>query len=531
MGGGVHDVLDCLKRMHSENPNFYFAIQGDHDPSIANIFWADAASRINYTYFGDTVIFDTSFRTKGYKVPFATFTGINHHGQPVLFGCSLLLNESEAAYIWLFQTWLNAMSGQTPVSITTEPDGFVQKAVSEVLPNTRLRYSKWGMFRETQNRLGHVYQSHPTFEAEFKKCVNGSETIGEFESQWGMLLEQYYLMNDDWMRSVYDARRQWVPVYMRDTFFGELCAEGYEGRNLCFDGFLTADTTLQVLIKQYEKAAASWHEKELQADEDTSNALPMLKTPSPMEKQAAKFYTRKIFMKFQDELVETMANSATELEESETATSFRVAKFGDGHRSHIVSFNSLETNASCSCQMFEFSGIVCRHVLAVYRAKNVLTLPSKYLLKRWSRNAKGGAILDERSMQETVNSQQPLTTRYNNLRLQAIKFVEDGAKSIHVYNVAMTALQEAAKKVADMKNQGVGITQGGSPANGDHPTASGKPVEEKVKKIQELTAELENTNKRCEVYRANLLAVLKDMEDQKLQLSVKVQNARLSLKE
>lgn len=55
--------------------------------------------------------------------------------------------------------------------------------------------------------------------------------------------------------------------------------------------------------------------------------------------------------------------------------------------------------------------------------------------------------------------------------------------------------------------------------------------EEKVKKIQELTAELENTNKRCEVYRANLLAVLKDMEDQKLQLSVKVQNARLSLKE
>lgn len=55
--------------------------------------------------------------------------------------------------------------------------------------------------------------------------------------------------------------------------------------------------------------------------------------------------------------------------------------------------------------------------------------------------------------------------------------------------------------------------------------------EEKSKKIQELTTELENTNKRCEVYRANLLAVLKDMEDQKLKLSVKVHNARFSLKE
>lgn len=55
--------------------------------------------------------------------------------------------------------------------------------------------------------------------------------------------------------------------------------------------------------------------------------------------------------------------------------------------------------------------------------------------------------------------------------------------------------------------------------------------DEKKKKIRELTVALESTNQRCEVYRTNLLAILKDMEDQKLKLSVKVQNARLSLKE
>lgn len=55
--------------------------------------------------------------------------------------------------------------------------------------------------------------------------------------------------------------------------------------------------------------------------------------------------------------------------------------------------------------------------------------------------------------------------------------------------------------------------------------------DEKEKKIRELTMELESTNQRCEVYRANLLAVLRDMEEQKLKLSVKVQNARLGLKE
>ncbi|XLR59055.1 hypothetical protein HN51_013419 [Arachis hypogaea] len=56
-------------------------------------------------------------------------------------------------------------------------------------------------------------------------------------------------------------------------------------------------------------------------------------------------------------------------------------------------------------------------------------------------------------------------------------------------------------------------------------------AEEKQKKIRELTAELETTNQRCKVYSANLLAVLRDMEEQKMNLSVKVQNVRLSLKE
>ncbi|KAL2940386.1 Protein FAR1-RELATED SEQUENCE 9 [Bienertia sinuspersici] len=279
------------------------------------------------------------------------------------------------------------------------------------------------MFRETQTHLGHVYQSHPTFEVEFRKCVNESETIEEFESRWEILLGQYYLMDDGWMQSVYNARRQWVPVYVRDTFFGELFDEGSEGTDLYFNGFITADTTLEGLIKQYEIAVASWHQKELQADEDTSNTMPMLKTPSPMEKQAANVYTRKIFSKFQEELVETLANP------------------------------------------------------------------------------------------------------------EAMKFVEEGAKSIHVYNVAMNALQEAAEKVAVVKNEGNAVTQAGSLANGDKEVASGRSLEEKVRKIHELTAELENTNKRCEVYRANLLAVLKDMEDQKLKLSVKAQNARLSLRE
>ncbi|KAJ0010859.1 hypothetical protein Pint_33977 [Pistacia integerrima] len=576
LGGGGQHVLDYLKRMQAENPSFYYAVQaqGDNDHSGGSIFWANATARMNYSYFGDTVTFDTPYRSNRYRVPFASFTGLNHHGQPVLFGCALILNESESSFIWLFQTWLHAMSECRPVSITTDPDRLIQVAVAQVLPETRHRFSKWGIFRETQEKLVQIYQSNPMFETEFHKCINETETIDEFESSWQSLLERYYVMDNEWLQSMYNARQQWVPVYMRETFFGEMSVTDRSAGNLFFEGYVNASTTIQMLIKQYEKAVASWHEKELKADYDTTNTTPVLKTPSPMEKQAANLYTRRAFMKFQEELVETLANPATKIDDSGAIITYRVAKFGEDHKARTVSFNSFEMKASCSCQMFEYSGIICRHILAVFRAKNVLTLPSQYVLKRWTRNAKTGVVTDEPSSELANNARESLTVRYNNLRQEAIKYVEEGAKSIHIYNVAMDALREATSKVTATKNQGSGATHASTLTNGGSQelhAAEGTPTptfqstvsfsysatdkssssimviclnsilsyvslpspvqDEKEKKIREMTAELENINHRCEVYRTNLLAVLRDMEEQKLKLSVKVQNARLSLKE
>lgn len=541
LGGGGQHVLDYLKRMQTENSAFYYAVQSDSEHSGGNIFWADTTAKMNFTYFGDTVIFDTTYRTNRYRLPFASFTGFNHHGQPVFFGCALILNESESSFIWLFQTWLHAMSGRSPASITTDPERLIQVAVAQVLPQTRHRFCKWAIFRETKEKLAQLYQSQPTFETEFKKCVIESETINEFESSWESLLQRYFIMDNEWLQSMYNARQQWVPVYMKDTFFGDLSGtEGSGGLNLFFDGFVNASTTIQMFVKQYEKALVSWHEKELKADYDTTGTMPVLKTPSPMEKQAANLYTKRIFKKFQDELVETLANPATKINDSGTVATYRVAKFGEDHKANAVSFNSLEMKASCSCQMFEYSGIICRHILAVFRAKNVLTLPSQYVLKRWTRNAKIGSVVEEHASELPNNSQDSLTVRYNNLRQEAIKYVEEGAKSIHIYNVALDALKEAAKKVAVVKNQGSAATQGGNLANGgsqelhaneENQMVAYQSVDEKEKKIRELTSEIENTNQRCEVYRSNLLAVLRDMEEQKLKLSVKVQNARLSLRE
>ncbi|XP_076931928.1 protein FAR1-RELATED SEQUENCE 9-like [Bidens hawaiensis] len=508
LGNDDEYVTDYLKRKHAENPNFFYAIECTADQSNPNIFWVDTTFRTNYSYFGDTVRLDTSYKLHHCMPPLVSITGLSHHGQPLLFGCGLLNYDSDSSYIWLLQNWLHAMSGNHPVSMTTEPDHRIRMAVAKVLPQTRHRFCRWSILRETHEKL-----AHPTFHEELKKCVHETETVNEFESCWHDLVDRYKIGDNEWLKSIYSARHQWVPVYMKDTFFGELHpTEETSNRNMFFDGYVNATSSMQSLVKQYESALTSWHELELRADFETTNTTPVLKTPSPMEKQAASLYTRLAFLKFQDELVETLANPATKVEDIGTVTTYRVAKFGDREKAYIVRFNSSEMKAVCSCHMFEFSGIICRHALSVFRAKNVLTLPSQYVLKRWSRDANVPNINSEHDS---------LTKRYDTLRKEAMKFVEEGSKSIHIYNVARDALKVAANKVAVSKkrvNHSLMLNQ---------ETQEG----EKEKRIRELTTELENTNERCEMYRSNLLAVLREMEEQKLKLSVKVQNARLTLKE
>ncbi|KAK6646247.1 hypothetical protein PHAVU_L004237 [Phaseolus vulgaris] len=448
LGRDAHNLLEYFKKMQAENPGFFYAIQLDEDNRMSNVFWADARSRTAYSCYGDTVHLDTTYKVNQYRVPFAPFTGVNHHGQMVLFGCALLLDDSEASFLWLLKTFLTAMNDCQPVSITTDQDRALQTAVSQVLPQARHCISKWHILREGQERLAHVCLAHPNFQAELYNCINLTETIDEFESFWNCILDKYELRRNDWLQSLYNARAQWVPAFFRDSFFAALSPnQGFD--DSFFDGYVNQQTTLSLFFRQYERALESWIEKEIEADFETLCTTPVLKTPSPMEKQVANLYTRKIFSKFQDELVETFVYTANRIEGDGPNSTFRVAKFEDDQKAYSVSLNHSELKANCSCQMFEYSGILCRHILTVFTVTNVLTLPPHYILKRWTRNAKNSSGLDEHTGES--HAQESLTARYSNLCKEAIRYAEEGAVTVETYNAAISGIREGGKKVANVK--------------------------------------------------------------------------------
>lgn len=447
LGRDAQNLLNYFKKMQAENPGFYYAIQLDDDNRMSNVFWADARSRTAYNYFGDAVIFDTMYRPNQFQVPFAPFTGVNNHGQMVLFGCALILDESESSFAWIFRTFLSAMNNVSPVSVTTDQDRAIQMAVSQVFLETRHCICKWHILREGQERLAHIYLAHPSFYGELYSCINFSETIEDFESSWGSLLDKYDLRKNEWLHAVYNARTQWAPVYFRGTFFAALSSN--QGVGSFFDGYVNQQTTIPLFFKQYERSLENWLEKEIEADYDTICTTPVLKTPSPMEQQAANLYTKKVFSKFQEELVETFVYTANQIENGGAISKYRVAKYEHDDKAYIVTLNVPEMKASCSCQMFEYSGVLCRHILTVFTVTNVLTLPSHYILKRWTRNAKNVFGSDEADTE--LQSLESLTLRFNSLCRESIKYAEEGAIAIETYHAAMSALREGGKKIAIVK--------------------------------------------------------------------------------
>ncbi|RYR72701.1 hypothetical protein Ahy_A02g006926 isoform B [Arachis hypogaea] len=92
-------------RMKEKNQNFFFELELEEDQSIKLAFWADARSRAAFEYFGDVISFDTTYNTNRYNLVCGSFVGVNHHGQSILLGCSLMKNEEIESFKWLFQCW------------------------------------------------------------------------------------------------------------------------------------------------------------------------------------------------------------------------------------------------------------------------------------------------------------------------------------------------------------------------------------------------------------------------------------------
>lgn len=431
-------LLEYFQNRQAEDTGFFYAVEVDNG-SCMSIFWADGRSRFSCSQFGDTIIFDTSYRKSIYLVPFATFVGVNHHKQPVLLGCALIADESVESFTWLFQTWLRAMSGRRPFSMIADQDKVIQQAIRQVFPGTHHRFSLWQMKAKEREYLNLM---DGAFKYEYEKCIYQSGTTDEFDTAWNGLLHRYGLIDNAWLTEMYQKRESWVPAYLRGTFFAGIPLN--ETTESFFGAFLNAQTPLVEFVSRYERGVERRREEERKEDFNSFNLQFFLQTKEPVEEQCRRLYTHTVFKIFQKELLQSYSYLGFKIYEEGPVSRYLVRKGGNDNEKCMVTVSVSNLSVACSCQMFEFEGLLCRHVLRVFQILDIREVPSRYILHRWTRNAEYGTVHD---LESAGSPQELKALMLWSLRETASKYIEAGATSLDKHKLAYEIMREGGRKL------------------------------------------------------------------------------------
>lgn len=453
--GDAQVLLEYFKRIKKENPDFFYAIDLNEEQRLRNVFWVDAKSRTDYISFNDVVSFDTFYVKYHEKLPYAPFIGMNHHCQPILLGCALIADESKSTFVWVLKTWLRAMGGQAPKTIVTDIDRALKVAIEEVLPNTRHCFSLWHVLEKIPETLSHVIKQHENFLAKFNKCIFKSWTDEEFDMRWWKMVTRFELQDDALVQSLYEDRKKWVPTYVGDTFLAGISAnQRSESMNSFFDKYIHRKMTLKEFMKQYGTILQNRYEEEAIADFDTLHKQPAVRSPSPWEKQMSMVYTHTIFKKFQVEVLGVVGCHPKKESEDETTVTFTVQDC-EKDEGYLVTWNKMKSEVSCLCHLFEYKGFLCRHALIVLQICGLSSIPSHYILKRWTKDAKSGQATAKGTHTQTR------VRRYNDLCRLGIEMSEEGSLSEESYNIVLRTLVEALKNCVNVNNCNNSVTESG----------------------------------------------------------------------
>ncbi|XP_026399957.1 protein FAR1-RELATED SEQUENCE 5-like [Papaver somniferum] len=444
--GDAQSVLDYFQRKQGEYPQFFYALQVDDDGRAVKFFWVDARSRMAYEDFGDVVTFDTTYRTNKYQMPFTPFTGVNHHYGSIQFGSAFLQDESEPTFVWLFEKWIEAMGGRHPKSIITDQDGAMCLAVRKVFPNTRHRLCLWHIKKKFGEKLSHIYFSKSKFKCALKICIHWTYNIVDFEQRWTSLIKEFHLEDNDWLRTLYEIREDWIPVYHRDTFYaGMNTTSRSEGANALFNDFFSPKTNLREFVIRYDQALTKIVETEISEDYISEHKDRLINENNIILKHAATIYTRNIFDKFRAQFVDSICFRSEEIE-GDGIFKMYLVRANEGPTIFTVKLKLDPLEAYCTFQYFEFMGLPCKHVLRVFNRLEIDEISSHFILKRWLKGENLFRVMDETTTWDKYGCAEAL--RLTHLCRLSTKVWSDASKCDDLYKMELEGIEVIATQLA-----------------------------------------------------------------------------------
>lgn len=448
--GDIVALYNYFRQAQLVDPNFFYIMDLNDEGYVRNVFWIDSRSRTAYGYFGDVVVVDTTCLSNKHDIPLLSFSGLNHHGQSVLLGCGLLVDETIETYVWLMRAWLTCMSGRSPQTIITDHCKALQGAISEVFPRAHHCLYLPLVMQSIHEKLGEVGESE-IFQTILNRTVYNSMKIEEFGMGWAEMIQHFAIKDHEWLQSLYEERERWVPVYLKNTVFaGIFTFQPGEYMQPFFHGYLHDRMTWNEFFNIYELLQQKMIQREALEDFESREFTPVLRTTCNYELQVSELYSKEIFSKFQEEVV-LMSGcfSVAQIHANGPIISYMVKERDDEGeareaKNFEVVYDKVGMEIRCICSCFNFRGFLCRHALTVLNYNGVEQIPSQYILTRWRKDIKRSYTPDLGSNNIDINN--PVQW-YDHLYRRAMQVVAEGMASQDHHMVAWQAFKESLNKV------------------------------------------------------------------------------------
>ncbi|XP_057755525.1 protein FAR1-RELATED SEQUENCE 5-like [Arachis stenosperma] len=181
--------------------------------------------------------------------------------------------------------------------------------------------------------------------------VWNSPSTESFESDWASFIKHFKLGQNRWLAGMRSTQRS-------------------ESMHAFYGGYLHYKSGLVQFVHEYDNVLGTKEQKELEDDAaDSKGVIPCIGSTG-IERQFQQEYTSSMFRSLQVEVRKKTDCVVRSIEQK-----------GD-----TISIAVDEQKGQCECNNFEFVGILCCNILAVWSYYRVDIEPGCYVLLRWSKN-------------------------------------------------------------------------------------------------------------------------------------------------
>ncbi|KAH6811676.1 hypothetical protein C2S51_025438 [Perilla frutescens var. frutescens] len=243
-------------------------------------------------------------------------------------------------------------------------------------------------------------------------------------------------------------------VIITDQDAGMSSSQRAESNHSFFKRYVHKKNSLVDFILHFNRALVHQRHEELVANHIDLNEKSRTFTSSVMEEQMVSTYTKTIFLRFQKELQQSMTYICSLISSTDTFSKYLVKRFQPEkivHRERMLTYCISSDKISCSCRLFEFEGYPCRHMLCWMKVQQVMMLPNKYVLPRWTQKAKS-ITLCEPSLDFAKG--QSYMTRHGALTRMTTELVDNCSLTEASSTFLMAELHKLKDKAKDFDSGG-----------------------------------------------------------------------------